>query len=87
MNNQKFTLDNLKLKGSNVKIIEIKLNESYKFKLDQIGFYEDQILYIEPDNLKNIVQFRINNVKYAIRTIDATNIIVKKENDNACLFV
>lgn len=75
------------IKGSNVKIVEINLAEDYVSKLDQIGFYEDQILYVEKDNLKNIIQFRINNVKYAIRTKDANNIIVKKESNDACLFV
>lgn len=75
------------IKGSNVKIVKINLAEDYISKLDQIGFYEDQILYVEKDNLKNIIQFRINNVKYAIRINDAKNIIVKKESNDACLFV
>lgn len=75
------------IKGTNVKIVEIALADDYISKLDQIGFYEDQILYVENDNLTHVIQFRINNVKYAIRANDAKNIIVKKESNDTCLFV
>lgn len=85
--NEIFNLSDLTIKGSNVRIIKINLSSDFISKLDQIGFYEDQILYIEDDKLNNIIQFRINNVKYAIRAHDAKQILVKKETNDACLFV
>ncbi len=63
-------------------IIEsISLPNEITKKLSVIGLNVDsKIKVLENKNVKNIVIFEINNVKYGIRKKDASNIIVKKYN-------
>ncbi len=75
-----FNLDDPEIKGLSVEIQEINLDEDIKFKLEQINFYQGEIIQIIDDKDKNMIQFTINNAKYAIRARDAKNIIVKKVN-------
>ena len=75
-----YQFNNIDLKGKKVEILEVNLIKNTKLKLERIGIFPGRIVEILDDNLKNIKIFKINNVKYAIRTNDAKDIIVKKVN-------
>lgn len=75
-----YQFNNIDLKGKKVEILEVNLIKNTKLKLERIGIFPGRIVEILDDNLKNITIFKINNVKYAIRTNDAKDIIVKKVN-------
>lgn len=80
MSNGFYQFNNKELKGQKVEILEINLEKNNKLKLERIGLFPSTIVEILDDKLDSITIFKINNVKYAIRTNDAKNIIVKKVN-------
>ncbi|MDE6473418.1 MAG: ferrous iron transport protein A [Ureaplasma sp.] len=80
MSNEFYQFNNKELKGQKVEILEINLEKDNKLKLERIGLFPSTIVEILDDKLDSITIFKINNVKYAIRTNDANNIIVKKVN-------
>lgn len=80
MSNEFYQFNNKELKGQKAEILEINLEKNNKLKLERIGLFPSTIVEILDDKLDSITIFKINNVKYAIRTNDAKNIIVKKVN-------
>lgn len=81
MNKEIYLMSDKCLQNTLVKIANVNLDSDLKNKLEQINLFQNQIIFICKSDDKNIIQFVIDNAKYAIRSIDAKNIFVKKVNN------
>ena len=76
------------LRGCIVEIISMDFDEYILLKFENIGVYPGQLIRIQSGlKQKNIILFQVNNVEYGIRRKDAEKIVVKKVNEDVCLFV